>query len=85
MTITTKDGRSLRNETDYRCITQADLDIKFSHLVGLRAGDAKAQELASILKGLDQVENIATVMAQLELPEAHIEQVSSRRAAPVSR
>ena len=71
-------------------MTQADLDIKFSHLVGLRAGAAKAQELASILpapilKGLDQVGNIATVMAQLELPEAHIEQVSSRRAAPVSR
>ena len=80
MTITTKDGRSLRNKTDYRRMTQADLDIKFSHLVGLRAGDARAQELASILpapilKGLDQVENIATVMAQLELPEAHIEQV----------
>ena len=66
-------------------MTQADLDIKFSHLVELRAGAAKAQELAPILKGLDQVENIATVMPQLELPKAHIEQVSSRGAAPVSR
>ena len=75
VTISTKDGRSLRNETDYRRMTEADLDVKFSHLVGLRAGDAKAQELAPILKGLDQVENIATVMAQLELPEANIEQV----------
>ncbi len=63
VTITTKDGRSLRNETDYRRVTQADLDIKLSHLVGLRAGDAKGQELASILKGLDLVEDIATVMA----------------------
>ena len=46
VTVTTRDGRSFRNETDYRRMTEADLDAKFSHLVGLRAGAVKAEELA---------------------------------------
>ena len=73
VTVTAKDGRKLRNETDYRLMTEEDLDAKFSHLVGLRAGEAKADELARVLKGLDTVSNIADVMVQLELPEASME------------
>ena len=75
VTVAAKDGRKLRKETDYRRMTEEDLDAKFSYLVGLRAGEAKAEELARVLKRLDTVSNIAEVMAQLELPEAHIEQV----------
>jgi hypothetical protein len=75
VTITAKDGRKLRKETDYRRMTDEDLDAKFSYLVGLRAGEAKAKELARILKGLDTVSNVADVMVQLELPEARIDQV----------
>ena len=41
--------------------------------MGLRVGEAKAQELASVLKQLDTISNIADVMVQLELPEAHID------------
>jgi len=73
VTLTAKDGRKLRKETDYRWMTEEDLDAKFSHLVGLRAGEAKAEELARVLKRLDSVRNIADVMVQLELPEARIE------------
>ena len=51
------------------------MDAKFSYLVGLRAGGAKAQELGAVLKRLDIESNIADVMVQLELPEASIEQV----------
>jgi hypothetical protein len=54
---------------------EADLDAKFSYLVGLRAGEAKAKELAQVLKHLDTVDNIADVMVQLEFPEASIDQV----------
>ena len=75
VTVETKDSRKLRKETDYRRMTEQDLDAKFSYLVGLRAGGAKAQELAAVLKQLDIVSNIADVMVQLELPVASIEQV----------
>jgi 2-methylcitrate dehydratase PrpD len=75
VTVTTKDGRKFSNESNDRQMTEAELDAKFSHLVGLRAGDAKAKELAQVLKRLDTVSNVAEVMEQLELPEAHIGQV----------
>ena len=75
VTISTKDGRKLTKETDYRRMNEEDLDAKFSHLVGLRVGKTKAEELAGVLKSLDMMENIGAVMAQLEFPEANIDQV----------
>jgi hypothetical protein len=75
VTITMKDGRKFRKETDYRRMTKEELDVKFSQLAGLRAGEAKAKELAGVLKRLDTVSNIADLMAQLELPETKINQV----------
>ena len=75
VTIATRDGRRVSKETDYRPMTEADLDTKFSYLVGLRAGESKAAELAEVLKGLDQAHNVADVMAQLELPPANIDDV----------
>jgi 2-methylcitrate dehydratase PrpD len=75
VTVTTKDGRSLYKEGDWKPMPEEDLDNKFSYLVGLRVGEAKAKELAQVLKGLDTVSNIADVMVQLELPEASIDQV----------
>ncbi len=75
VTVVTQDGRKLRKESADRQMTEEELDAKFSHLVGLRAGDAKAKELAQVLKRLDTVSNVAEVMEQLELPEAHIGQV----------
>jgi hypothetical protein len=74
VTINTKDGRTLRKETDYRLMNEVEVDAKFLHLVGLRAGEAKAEELAQIVKRLDTASNIADVMVQLELPQDHIEQ-----------
>ncbi len=56
-------------------MTKADVDSKFSYLVGLRAGNAKAGELAPVLKRLDAVGNIADVVVQLELPHASLEQI----------
>ncbi|MCH8898789.1 MAG: hypothetical protein IIC33_10900 [Chloroflexi bacterium] len=56
-------------------MTEEELDTKFSYLVGLRAGEAKAHELAGVLKHLDTASNVADVMAQLELPEASLDQV----------
>ncbi len=73
--FTLKDGRTLRKEAEYRRMSEEDLDAKFSYLVGLRAGNAKAEELAQVLKRLDAVSNISDVMVQLELPQAQIEQV----------
>jgi len=75
VTVTTKAGRKFSKEADYRRMTEEDLDVKFSHLVGLRAGEAKAKELAQVLKGLDTVRNVADVMEQLELPQSRIDQV----------
>jgi hypothetical protein len=75
VTISTKDGRKLTKETDYRQMNEEDLDTKFSHLVGLRVGEPKAEELAGVLKQLDTTGNIADVMVQLEFPEAAIEEV----------
>ena len=72
VTILAKDGRELRKETTYRTMTDEDLDAKFSYLVGLRAGEAKAKELAHVLKRLDNVRNVAEVMTQLELPAAFL-------------
>ena len=56
-------------------MSEEDLDVKLSFLVGLRAGNAKAEELAQVVKRLNAVSNIADVMFQLELPQTHIEQV----------
>jgi hypothetical protein len=75
VTVTTKDGRKIQKESLWRRMTEEELDAKFSYLVGLRAGEAKAKELASVLKRLDTVSNVAEVMVQLELPEASIDQV----------
>ena len=75
VTVNTKEGRSFGKETDYRPMNEADLDAKFSYLVGLRAGAARAEELAALLKRLNQVENIAEVMVRLEMPEANIDEV----------
>ena len=71
--ITTRDGRKFRKESDYRRMTPEDLDDKFLYLVGLRTGGTKAEELARVLKGLEEVDNIAHVMVQLEFPEARME------------
>ena len=73
--MTLKDGRTLREEAEYRRMSEEDLDVKLSFLVGLRAGNAKAEELAQVVKRLNAVSNIADVMFQLELPQTHIEQV----------
>lgn len=54
-------------------MTAEDVDAKFSDLVGMRAGEAKAKELAHALKNLEEASNVADVMTQLELPQAHIE------------
>ena len=75
VTISTKNGRKLTKETDYRPMNEEDLDAKFSHLVGLRVGETKAEELSGVLKQLDTMGNIADVMVQLEFPEANIDQV----------
>jgi 2-methylcitrate dehydratase PrpD len=74
VTISTKDGRTLHKDTDYRLMTEVEVDAKFLHLVGLRVGEAKAQELAQIVKQLDAASNIADVMVQFELPQGRIEQ-----------
>ena len=74
VTIKTVDGRELRRESVYRRMTADDVDAKFSDLVGMRAGEAKANELAQTLKNLDAASNVADVMTQLELPQAHIEE-----------
>ncbi len=73
--FTLKHGRKLREEAEYRRMTKVDLDSKFSYLIGLRAGNAKAGELAPVLKHLDAVSNIADVVVQLELPHASLEQI----------
>ena len=70
--VVTKDGRTLSKESNDRQMTGAELDAKFSYLVGLRVGEAKAKELAGVLKRLDTVSDISQVMAQLELPAAGI-------------
>jgi 2-methylcitrate dehydratase PrpD len=73
VTIRTKDGREFRRDSIYRRMTKEDVDAKFHALVGMRAGEAKARELAQTLKGLDEVSNIAEVMTALQLPAAKIE------------
>ena len=72
VTITTLDGRQFETQSVYRRMTEEDLDAKFSDLVGMRAGEAKAKELAQALKGLNTASDVAEVMTQLELPPAHI-------------
>jgi 2-methylcitrate dehydratase PrpD len=73
VTIRTNDGRELRLDSIYRRMKEEDIDAKFHALVGMRAGEAKAQELAQALKGWDKVSNIAQVMTSLQLPAAKIE------------
>ena len=67
-----KDGRTLQKQSIWRRMTEEELDAKFFYLVGLRAGEAKAKELGQELKGLDNVSNVAEIMAGLELPEAKL-------------
>jgi 2-methylcitrate dehydratase PrpD len=73
VTIRTNDGREFRRDSIYRRMTEEDIDAKFLTLVSMRAGDAKARELAEALKGLDKVSNIAEVMTLLQLQAAKIE------------
>ena len=77
VTVITKDGRKLNKESEDRQMTEAELDAKFSYLVGLRAGEEKVRELAQVLQRLDRVSNVAEVMVRLELPEAHIDEVQA--------
>jgi len=75
VTVTVKDGRKLQKDSIWRRMTEEELDAKFSYLVGLRVGEAKAKELAGVLKHLDTVNNVAEVMVQLELAEAKLEDI----------
>jgi 2-methylcitrate dehydratase PrpD len=70
VSITTKQGRKVQKELTYRKMTEADVDAKFMDLVTLRAGQAKARQLALVLKGIDTSGNVAGVMSQLEMPAA---------------
>ena len=72
VTIRTVDGKKFERESVYRRMTEEDVDAKFSDLVGMRAGEAKPKELAQALKNLNTASNVAGVMTQLELPQAHI-------------
>lgn len=72
VSITTKQGRKVQKEVSYRKMTEADVDAKFMDLVTLRAGQAKARQLAPVLKGMDTSGNVAGVMRQLEMPAAAI-------------
>ncbi len=60
-------------ESIYRRKTEEYLDAKFAELVGMRAGKAKARELAGALKGLADVANVSDVMSKLEMSGARIE------------
>jgi 2-methylcitrate dehydratase PrpD len=73
VTINTKDGRELKRDSTYRLMDEDDVDAKFHALVGMRAGETKAQELAQSLKRLDLATNMSEVMAGLQLPAAKIE------------
>jgi hypothetical protein len=72
VTVKTRSGRTHRKEVNYRRMDEADLDAKFADLVTLRAGAAKARELAPALKGLDTAGDVSEVMRLLELPPARI-------------
>ena len=67
-------GKVFTRESIYRRMTEEDLDAKFAELVGMRAGEAKARELAGAVKGMADVANVSDVMNQLEMPEARIEE-----------
>ncbi len=73
VTIETRDGRRLVRESFYRPMTEEDLDAKFADLVGMRAGEDQARQLADALKGLENAANVSDVMSLVELPEARIE------------
>ena len=71
--ITTNDGRRFERESVYRRMNASDVDDKFADLVGMRAGAARASELADALRNLESAGNVDQVMALCELPAAHIE------------
>lgn len=73
VTIETPDGRQFSRESTYRPMSEDDLDAKFADLVGMRAGEERARELAAALKGLEGAPNVSDVMSLLELPGARIE------------
>jgi len=75
VTLMTKNGSIFRKESTYKRMTEDELDAKFYDLVGLRAGRQKAKELASALKQMEKVTNVADVIVQMEIPERSIEQV----------
>ncbi len=73
VTVITKDGRNFSKESNDQQMTEAELDAKFSSLVGLRTGKDQAKELGQVLKRLEAVDDISQVMALLELPALKIE------------
>ena len=73
VTIITKDGRNFSKASNDQQMTEAELDAKFSSLVGLRTGEDQAKELGRVLKRLEAVDDISQVMALLELPALKIE------------
>jgi len=56
-------------------MTEPDVDAKFSYLVGLRVGKSKAEELADLIKRLNVSSSISNIMANLEYPELHIDDI----------
>ena len=75
VTVTAEDGRQFFKESNYRKMTESDLDAKFSYLVGLRVGKSKAEELADLIKLLNVSGSISNILANLEYPELHIEDI----------
>ena len=66
MTVRTRKGE-FSQKVSYPLMTQEEIEQKFRTLVGLRLDQARTTELERKLKGLESLDNVATLVSDLEL------------------
>jgi len=67
MIVRTRDGSVFKEEVNYPLMTQPEIEQKFRDLVGLRLDNAQMLNLDRRLKGLENIDNVAKLVSDLEI------------------
>ncbi len=67
ITVRTRGGEVIQQDLGYPLMTEDELQGKFRTLVGLRMGADRVLDLEQKLLAVEQVENVAPLIQQLEV------------------
>ena len=67
VTVRTRGGGVFQLAGEYPLMTKADLELKFHELAGMRLDKARITDLDRKLKGIEQMDNVANLVSDLEM------------------